>query len=90
MAKISARHILVEQKYEAEDIQKKLKEGESFEALAEKFSRCPSSKRGGDLGEFAQGRMVATFDEAAFQLKVGEISGPVQTRFGWHLILRYS
>lgn len=89
MGKISARHILVEKSFEIEDIQKKLNAGESFSKLAEKFSRCPSAKSGGDLGEFGPGRMVLPFDEAAFQLAVNEVSGPVQTRFGYHLIQRY-
>jgi parvulin-like peptidyl-prolyl isomerase len=85
---IRARHILVEQQYQIEDLQKKLKEGTSFEDLAKRFSTCPSGKNGGDLGHFGPGQMVESFDEAAFGLKVGEISGPVKTRFGYHLIKR--
>jgi parvulin-like peptidyl-prolyl isomerase len=85
---IRARHILVEQKYEIEDLQRKLAEGESFEELARKFSKCPSARGGGDLGEFGRGRMVESFEEAAFSLKPGEVSGPVRTRFGYHLIKR--
>jgi parvulin-like peptidyl-prolyl isomerase len=88
--KIKARHILVEQEYEAQDLVKKLSEGVSFEDLARKFSRCPSSARGGDLGEFGRGRMVQAFEEAAFALAVGEVSPPVRTRFGYHLIQRYA
>jgi peptidyl-prolyl cis-trans isomerase C len=85
---IRVRHILVEQQYEIEDLQKKLASGVKFEELAQKFSRCPSAKAGGDLGHFGRGRMVEAFDEAAFNLEVGEVSEPVRTRFGYHLILR--
>lgn len=87
--KIKARHILVEQEYEAKDILKKLDEGVSFEDLAAKFSKCPSKARGGDLGAFGKGRMVPSFEEAAFALEVGQTSGPVRTQFGYHLIHRY-
>jgi parvulin-like peptidyl-prolyl isomerase len=89
MNKIKARHILVEQQYEAEDLLKKLKDGEPFEDLARKFSRCPSSQNGGDLGEFGKGRMVRNFEEAAFALGLKETSSPVRTQFGYHLIYRY-
>lgn len=87
--KISAKHILVEQQFEAEDLIRKLNEGSKFEDLAAKFSRCPSKGRGGDLGTFPKGRMVPSFEEAAFDLQVGEISQPVRTQFGYHLIYRY-
>jgi peptidyl-prolyl cis-trans isomerase C len=88
--KIKARHILVEQEYECQDLLKKLAEGKSFEELAKSFSKCPSSARGGDLGEFGRGRMVAHFDEAAFALQVNEVSPIVRTQFGYHLIQRYA
>jgi peptidyl-prolyl cis-trans isomerase C len=88
--KIKARHILVEHEYEAQDLVKKLSEGQSFEELAASFSKCPSGKRGGDLGEFGKGRMVKNFEEAAFALGVNETSGPVRTQFGYHLIQRYA
>lgn len=88
--KIKARHILVDQEYEAQDILKKLGEGKSFEDLARSFSKCPSGKRGGDLGEFGKGRMVKSFEEAAFALGVDEVSSPVRTQFGYHLIQRYA
>jgi parvulin-like peptidyl-prolyl isomerase len=87
---ISVKHILVDQNYEVEDLQAKLEKGADFSELAIKFSKCPSSKKGGDLGAFGKGRMVPDFEEAAFALKVGEISDPVRTRFGYHLILRYA
>ena len=89
--KIQVRHILVENEYEAQDLQRKLSEPskpESFGELAKKFSRCPSGKSGGDLGFFGRGQMVEAFESAAFALKVGEISEPVRTQFGYHLIER--
>ena len=85
---IRVRHILVDHEYEIADVQRKLDEGEAFEKAAEKFSRCPSRHRGGDLGTFGRGRMVPSFENAAFDLKVGEISKPVRTQFGYHLIQR--
>ena len=86
MSSIKARHILVEQEYEAQDIIKKLGEGETFETMAQKFSKCPSGQEGGDLGEFGKGVMVKEFEDAAFSLGVGETSGPVKTQFGFHLL----
>ncbi len=89
MDEISARHILVTNEYEAKDIQKHLADGKTFQELAQKFSKCPSSRSGGDLGEFGKGRMVADFEEAAFKLDVDQVSEPVKTKFGYHLIQRY-
>ena len=88
--KIKARHILVSQEFEAKDLQKKIQEGNSFEALARQHSSCPSGKSGGDLGEFGRGMMVQPFEDAAFALQIGETSGPVRTQFGYHLIQRYA
>ena len=88
--KIKARHILVANDYEVKDIQQKLAEGISFEQLAQDFSICPSGRSGGDLGEFGRGSMVEAFETAAFALKDGEVSAPVRTQFGFHLIQRYS
>ena len=87
---IKAKHILVEHEYEAKDLLKKIEEGKTFEELAQTFSKCPSGKRGGDLGEFGRGRMVPSFDEAAFALQVNEVSPPIRTQFGYHLIQRYA
>jgi parvulin-like peptidyl-prolyl isomerase len=86
--RIHVKHILVAQEYEAQDLQRKLAQGENFDDLARKFSTCPSGKQGGDLGEFGRGRMVEAFEDAAFGLPVGQVSQPVRTRFGYHLILR--
>jgi parvulin-like peptidyl-prolyl isomerase len=88
--KIKARHILVEHEHEATDLLRKLESGSRFEELAQKFSRCPSGQRGGDLGEFGRGRMVPSFEEAAFALEIDQTSGPVRTQFGYHLIQRYA
>jgi peptidyl-prolyl cis-trans isomerase C len=87
--KIRARHILVKEEFEATDLQKKLKEGSGFPDLAKDFSLCPSSAEGGDLGQFGKGMMVPSFETAAFALAVGEVSAPVKTQFGYHLIQRY-
>lgn len=87
--KIHVKHILVAQEYEIEDVERKLNEGKPFEELAQKFSKCPSHKEGGDLGAITRGRTVAAFEQAAFDLSVGQISQPVRTQFGWHLIYRY-
>ena len=81
-------HILVQNKYEAEDLARKLKEGADFAVLAHKFSLCSSAKLGGDLGEVAASKLDPDFREAAEALKPGEVSGPIRTRFGHHLILR--
>lgn len=85
---LRAAHILVRHEFEANDLQRKLGEGKSFEVLAQDFSLCPSSARGGDLGEFPKGRMVPAFEKALLKLSVGEISPPVKTQFGYHLIKR--
>ena len=61
-----------------------------FAALAKEHSGCPSGAKGGDLGEFGHGQMVPEFDKAAFALKPGEISEPVKTTFGWHLVTTVS
>jgi peptidyl-prolyl cis-trans isomerase C len=87
---VSAQHILVEQEFEAQDLVKKIGAGESFESLAMDFSKCPSGKSGGSLGTFGRGQMVKPFEDATYGLEVGQVSGPVKTQFGYHLIKRLS
>ncbi len=70
----------------AEDVLKQAKGGADFAELAKQHSEGPTAKRGGDLGKFSRGRMVPPFEEAAFKAKVGEIIGPVETQFGYHVI----
>lgn len=60
--------------------------GKSFEEIAKAKSLCPSGKKGGSLGWFGRNQMVKEFESAAFSLKKGEISRPVKTQFGWHII----
>ncbi len=82
-----ARHILVTNEVAALTIRDRLMKGEDFAVLAQKFSQDTGSKEsGGDLGWFGRGQMVAPFEDAAFSLKPGEISQPIQSDFGWHII----
>lgn len=84
---VRARHILVEEEEDAKAIAKALRgSDEDFAKLAAEKSTGPSGAQGGDLGYFKKGAMVAPFAEAAFALKKGEISDPVKTQFGWHVI----
>jgi peptidyl-prolyl cis-trans isomerase C len=83
---VNARHILVETEDEAKAIVDALNDGADFEELAKEKSTGPSSVNGGDLGYFGESDMVPEFGTAAFALEVGEISPPVQTQFGWHVI----
>ena len=83
---VRASHILVKTEQEALDLYNEIKNGASFADLAAENSMCPSGRNGGDLGFFGKGMMVKPFEDAAFALKEGEISEPVETQFGWHLI----
>ena len=66
-----------------------IKKGKKFGAVAREISKCPSSKKDGNLGYFTKGMMVKEFDQVAFKLQIGEISEPVKTEFGYHLIKRF-
>ena len=88
MPTVSANHILVQSIEEVQLIQTQLTEGARFEDLARQYSKCPSGQNGGALGFFTNGQMVKPFEDAAFGLDIGQISGPVQTQFGFHLIKR--
>ena len=84
---VNAAHILVNKEDDAKKIMDRLEKGEDFEALAKRFSKCPSGKKGGNLGWFGKGDMVREFDEACFIGKKGDVIGPVKTEFGYHVIL---
>ena len=83
---VQARHILVATQGEAETVIKRLEKGEGFAALAGELSLGPSASRGGNLGYFLAEEMVQAFSDAAFALQPGELSAPVETEFGWHVI----
>ena len=83
---VRASHILVKTRAEAIQIRKAIDDGASFEDYAREYSLCPSGQKGGDLGYFSRGQMVQPFEDEAFELPVGEVSTPVGTQFGWHLI----
>lgn len=84
---VKARHILVNTKEEADEIYARLAAGGDFAAIAKEKSQDFSSKdQGGELGYFSRGQMVPEFEEAAFSLAVGELSKPVKTDYGWHII----
>jgi peptidyl-prolyl cis-trans isomerase C len=86
-SQLRASHILVKTEDEAAKILERLKKGEKFDAIAKKESiDTGSAKNGGDLGFFSRGQMVPEFEKAAASLKVGEISKPVKTSFGYHII----
>lgn len=84
---VNARHILLKTREEAAAVIKRIHSGENFSKLAEEVSIGPTAKNGGNLGFFKYEAMVPEFAEAAFSLSVGEISAPVKTKFGWHVIL---
>lgn len=84
---INAKHILTDSEEKCSGILESIVSGEKeFEEAAKEHSTCPSSERGGDLGEFGRGQMVKEFDDAAFAAEPGHIAGPVKTQFGYHLI----
>jgi peptidyl-prolyl cis-trans isomerase C len=88
--KIKCSHILVKKQSEALEIMEKLNNGEKFGKMAKEFSiDSPSAKKDGNLGYFTRGMMVKPFEEAAFSLQIGQVSQPVKSEFGYHIIKRY-
>lgn len=87
-AQVQASHILVETEEEANEVREALNKGMAFAEAATQYSKCPSNQQGGDLGMFQKGQMVPEFEVAAFELKMNEISNPVKTQFGYHIILK--
>ena len=88
MPRAEARHILVETEDQANTLKQEIAGGADFADLARQHSKCPSGQGGGSLGEFGKGDMVPEFDQVVFgDLPIGEISEPVQTQFGYHLLV---
>ena len=85
---MNASHILVKQLFEVQDILRALASGKSFESLARQYSQCPSSELGGWLGDMSKGKVDPDFLSVLKTLKPHEISSPLRTNFGYHLIRR--
>ncbi len=86
-SKVRASHLLVKTEQEAIELRAKIVGGElAFADAAAMVSLCPSGANGGDLGFFGKGQMVKPFEDACFSMEVDEVSQPIQTQFGWHLI----
>ncbi len=89
MNKIKCSHILIKKQSEALAILERLKQGEKFGKLAKEISiDSGSAKRDGSLGYFGRGAMVKPFEEAAFKLQIGQVSEPIKSEFGYHIIKR--
>ncbi|MDJ0657849.1 MAG: peptidylprolyl isomerase [Xanthomonadales bacterium] len=86
MTTASARHILVSSEQACNDLKTEIEGGADFAEMARQHSQCPSGQRGGELGEFGPGMMVKEFDQVVFSAELGQVHGPVQTQFGYHLI----
>lgn len=87
VTEVRASHLLVPSQADALKCREEITSGTDFADVAKRVSSCPSSSRGGDLGYFKRGQMVPQFDKAAFELPVGQLSEPIQTQFGWHLLV---
>ncbi len=85
---LRASHILVTSEEQALSLLNQINEGADFATLAQQNSSCPSSANGGDLGNFGLGMMVKPFEDAVLNTQIGQVSSPVQTQFGWHLVKR--
>ena len=86
MAQATARHILVDTEDQCNALKQQIADGADFADVAKEHSSCPSGRNGGDLGSFGQGQMVPEFDKVVFNDAVGEVHGPIQTQFGFHLL----
>jgi len=87
-SKVHCAHILVKTLTEANNVKARLEKGEKFGDVAKQVSLCSSGKKGGDLGAFSRGKMVKEFEKCAFELQKGQVSVPVKTQFGYHIIKR--
>ena len=83
---VKASHLLVKTEEEALKLKEEINNGKDFAQAAKEASLCPSGQNGGDLGYFSKGQMVKEFEAAAFSMEVGEVSNPIKTQFGYHLI----
>lgn len=86
---VCASHILVPTEMDAVKLKSQIKSYDDFKYYAKIYSQCPSGRQGGDLGCFGKGQMVKPFEDAAFYGEVGEVSDPIKTQFGYHLIWVY-
>ena len=83
---VCANHILVPSELDAIKLRSQIKNFDDFKYYARIYSKCPSSRNGGSLGCFQKGQMVKPFEKAAFEGEIGEVSDPIKTQFGYHLI----
>ena len=83
---VKASHLLVKTEDEAKKLKSEIDNGKDFAELAKRVSLCPSGRNGGDLGYFTKGQMVKEFEDACFSMNVGDVSNPIKTQFGYHLI----
>lgn len=83
---VCASHILVPTELDAIKLKSQIKNFDDFKYYAKIYSSCPSGKQGGDLGCFKKGQMVKPFEDAAFNGEIGQVSDPVKTQFGYHLL----
>ncbi|MDG6778546.1 peptidyl-prolyl cis-trans isomerase [Thiomicrorhabdus sp. zzn3] len=86
MSLATARHILVDSEEKCNELKAQIEQGADFAEVAKEHSQCPSSRNGGDLGQFGPGMMVPEFDKVVFSAEVGSVEGPVKTQFGYHLV----
>lgn len=86
MASAAARHILVKEEAQCLELKTQIEGGADFADVAKEHSQCPSGAKGGDLGTFGPGQMVAEFDTVVFNEALNTVHGPVKTQFGYHLL----